>query len=261
MIDQQEFDINNYIDNLPVLEDSTYIEETVTTSNRSLSKLKIALWNCRGLCTPSKRRKKLTHILSKNYDINILTETKLQEEHIDYFKKYDECKYDVFANTNGNMRGVLLMAKKTTPLKPQILERSECGNSLIFTINHDNQDIIIAAVYGPNEDKPQFYEKIRKKLECSPMQHKILLGDLNLTLEPKKETFNYIGSSNNKQAREEVIKLRDEFEMHDPAETSKYGKTYFTYIKDNGQKGARLDRFLVTPALNNSIIDYSRHGS
>ena len=109
MFDQQEFDINNYIDNLPVLEDSTYIEEEVPTTNRSLSKLKIALWNCRGLCTPSKRRQKLTHILSKNYDINILTETKLQEEHLDYFKKFDECKYDVFANTNGNMRGVLLM--------------------------------------------------------------------------------------------------------------------------------------------------------
>ena len=94
MFDQQEFDINNYIDNLPVLEDSTYIEEEVPTTNRSLSKLKIALWNCRGLCTPSKRRQKLTHILSKNYDINILTETKLQEEHLDYFKKFDECKWN-----------------------------------------------------------------------------------------------------------------------------------------------------------------------
>ena len=112
MIDQHEFDINEYIDKLPVLEDSTFIEESATTSNRSLSKLKISLWNCRGLCTISKRRKKLTHILSKNYDINILTETKLQEEHIDYFKKFDECKYDVFANTNGNMRGVLLMVKQ-----------------------------------------------------------------------------------------------------------------------------------------------------
>ena len=70
-----------------------------------------------------------------------------------------------------------------------------------------------------------------------------------------------MGNSNNKQAQEEVIRMRDEFEMSDPAETRKYGKTHFIYIKDNGQKGARLDRFLVTPALNNSITDYTRHGS
>ena len=83
MINQlNEFDINNYIENLPVLEDTTFIEENITTSNRSLSKLKIALWNCRGLCTPSKRNRKLTHMLSKNQDINILTETKLREKNI-----------------------------------------------------------------------------------------------------------------------------------------------------------------------------------
>ena len=124
MVDQHdEFDINDYIDNLPVLEDSTFIEEEVAPSNRSLSKLKIALWNCRGLCTPSKRSRKLAHMLSKNYDVNILTETKLREEHLDYFKKYDECKYDVFANTNGNMRGVLIMTKKNHTLKNSNLRK------------------------------------------------------------------------------------------------------------------------------------------
>ena len=88
--------------------------------------------------------------------------------------------------------------------------------------------ILIAAVYGPNEDRPDFYKHIRKKMECSTIKHKLLLGDLNLTLEPAKETFNYVGSRNNKEARDEVIKLRDEFEMVDPAELTEYGKTHFT---------------------------------
>ena len=98
-------------------------------------------------------------------------------------------------------------------------------------------------------------------MECSPIQHKLLLGDLNLTLEPRLETFNYVGIGNNKEARHEVLKIRDKFEMIDPAETTKYGKTHFTYIRDDGQKGARLDRFLATPALNSAIKDYTRFGS
>ena len=140
-----EFDIENYLNTLPTLEDTTIIEENSTTTRKSLSKLKIALWNCRGLCTPSKRHKKLTHILSKNYDINILTKTKLREEYLDYFRSFDECKYEVHANTNGNMRGVLIMSKKSTPLNMEVIERSVCGNLIMFTIKHDNQNILISA--------------------------------------------------------------------------------------------------------------------
>ena len=92
-------------------------------------------------------------------------------------------------------------------------------------------------------------------MECSPIQHKLLLGDLNLTLEPRLETFNYVGIGNNKEARKEVVKIRDEFEMIDPAETTKYGKTHFTYIRDNGQKGARLNTFLKT----NHIVTHFKH--
>ena len=180
------------------------------TSPVSLSRLKIAIWNCRGLCTMNRRRKKLTHMLSKGYDINIFIETKLREELLDYFRKYDECKYDVHANTSGNMRGILIMSKRSIPLNMQIIDRSDCGNLMTFTIKHDNQEIFISAVYGPNEDNPNFYEHIRKKMECSPIQHKLLLGDLNLTLDPAKETFNYAGNNNNKEARAEVIKIKEE---------------------------------------------------
>ena len=118
-------------------------------------------------------------MLSKGYDINIFIETKLREELLDYFRKYDECKYDIHANTSGNMRGILIMSKRSIPLNMQIIDRSDCGNLMTFTIKHDNQEIFISAVYGPNEDNPNFYEHIRKKMECSPIQHKLLLGDFN----------------------------------------------------------------------------------
>ena len=49
--------------------------------------------------------------------------------------------------------------------------------------------------------------------------------------------------------------------MIDPTETTKYGKSHFTYVKVNGQNAARQDRFLATPALNSAINNYTRYGS
>ena len=48
-----EFDIEQYLENLTVLNDtndSTLTEKTPRVTKR----LKIAIWNCRGLCTPNR---------------------------------------------------------------------------------------------------------------------------------------------------------------------------------------------------------------
>ena len=170
-------------------------------------------------------------MLSKDYDINIFTITKLREEHSKYFKLYNESKYEVHANTSGIMRGVLIMSKKSIPLKMQVIERTACGNLLMSTITHDNQDILIVA-----DDRPDFYVSIKIKMECSPIQHKLLLGDLILMLDPRWETFFYVGTNNNNEAREEVIKIRDELEMIDPAETTKYRKPHYLYQRQRTKR-------------------------
>ena len=44
---EDEFDIDQYLKNLTTFDETTYIHNN-TESNRSLSRLKIATWDCRG---------------------------------------------------------------------------------------------------------------------------------------------------------------------------------------------------------------------
>ena len=68
-------------------------------------------------------------MLSREYNINTFTETKLKNEYINYFRLFDDSKYEAYANTNEDMRGVLVMIKRSIPLKIKVIERSTCGNS------------------------------------------------------------------------------------------------------------------------------------
>ena len=70
----------------------------------------------------------------------------------------------------------------------------EGGNYILATaIINDSQKLIIVNVYGPNEDSPQFYEKMGSMCgeigdEDTPV---IIGGDFNIALNNALDTANY----------------------------------------------------------------------
>ena len=47
-------------------------------------------------------------------------------------------------------------------------------------------------MYVPNNDNPQFFDKVRKYVEDSSETYTIVCGDLNLVLDPKSDSNNYM---------------------------------------------------------------------
>ena len=60
------------------------------------------------------------------------------------------------------------------------------------------KEITLVNLYGPNEDSPQFYENIVKKISEFENENVIICGDWNLILDENKDCSNYLCINNQK---------------------------------------------------------------
>ena len=89
----------------------------------------------------------------------------------------------------------------------------------------------------------------------------IVAGDLNLTIDPNNETYNYVSDRNNVNSRARVKRFISDNNMADPFKYSLYSNPHYTWMKPNGTKAARLDRYLVSEEVEKFVSknDTQRH--
>ena len=80
------------------------------------------------------------------------------------------------------------------------------GNFIIMELTTLTKKITLVSIYGPNEDKPNFYKNLKQKIHDFGNENVIICGDLNLVLNPDVDTENYL-HINNPRARTEVLKF------------------------------------------------------
>ena len=120
------------------------------------------------------------------------------------------------------------------------------GNFIIMEIIVQKQKITLANIYGPNEDKPQFYNKLKQKIDEFENDNVIICGDWNLVLDPKVDTENY-KSINNPNARAVVVSFLDNMDYMDAWRFLNEEKKGFTWRRlQPDKKQARLDYFLIS---------------
>ena len=106
--------------------------------------------------------------------------------------------------------------------------------------------ITLVNLYGPNEDRPMFYEDIKQKIKEFENDNVIICGDFNLVMDPDLDTENY-KQVNNPKARIVVKDLLEELEYMDAWRILNEDKKGFTWKKLNPvRKQARLDYFLIS---------------
>ena len=54
-----------------------------------------------------------------------------------------------------------------------------------------DKEITLVNLYGPNEDRPQFYENLKQKIDEFETEQVIICGDWNFILDPEMDSFNY----------------------------------------------------------------------
>jgi hypothetical protein len=89
--------------------------------------------------------------------------------------------------------GVAILFRNSFEFKIHDEVRDTLGN---YDISIQDYRMTLAAVYGPNEDKPCFFETLQSKINIFPNSSLILVGDWNVVQDYNLDTINYRRENN-----------------------------------------------------------------
>ena len=147
--------------------------------------------NCRDLNSRQKRRDLFQLLRTRKYNIVCLQDVHLENKVEKYIK--GEWEYNLYLNDiSSNQRGVVLLINNNLEQEVGRVIRDQDGNYITIEITIQGKAIILVNIYGPNEDKPQFYREIKQKVLELEDNNVIFYGDWNLVLDQELETNNYV---------------------------------------------------------------------
>ena len=214
------------------------------------SDLKVISANCQGLRDLKKRNDVLNYFADNRPDILCLQDTHwLTDEHQLVKKIWQgEC---LLNGVRSNSRGVAILFGKNIDYKLLTIERDQSGNLLLILLKMCEVDILVINIYAPNEDCPEFFESVQKKIENTQHDHCIVCGDFNLVLNPSLDSYNY-KNVNNPRARKSLIQTMNSLCLKDPFRIFNNDLRRYTWHRKNPIRHARLDFFLI----NQNLIDF-----
>ena len=153
----------------------------------------------------------------------------------------------IFSHGERNSRGVAVLMTKQMYNQSKNIEVDKEGRYVIFDLESNLQNISIAAIYAPNKDTPDYFCKINKLLE-NRSEHKIIIGDFNLTLDVEMDRLNTY--CNNNKAKDEVENIMDHYSLREVWRTQNEEKREYSWIKRGTElKASRIDYALVSSGL------------
>ena len=193
-----------------------------------------------------KRRDLFQYIRTRKYNIACLQDVHIDRDMLSYIKS--EWGYNLVLSAKEGTtasRGILILINNNFSCDIGRTLVDPNGNFIIMELKMSDKTLTLASIYGPNDDKPQFYKALRKNINDFNNDNVVICGDWNLVLDPDMDTENY-RHINNPNARLEVLKFIDEDQFIDIFRFINDDKG-FTWRRLNPEKKqARLDYFLVS---------------
>ena len=154
-----------------------------------MSSVIIGSVNCRGLAEKIKRVD-IFCICKELYDITVLTDTHCCLENESHWLV--EWGYiGKFSCYSSRSREVAVLFKNSLEFKinSEILDTN--GNFVILDITIQDYRLTLVAIYGPNDDNPDFFQSLQSKICLYENTSVIVVGDWNVVQNYNKDTFNY----------------------------------------------------------------------
>ena len=127
-------------------------------------------------------------------------------------------------------------------------ENDNNGNLIICDLQIGEVTLRLLNIYAPNVDNPAFFQTIKHHIEDSPQMYTLMCGDLNLVLDPKMDSSNYI-NVNNPKSRDILLETTDMLNLCDIFREINPKLKRYTWRRKNPLKQARLDYAIGSKAL------------
>ena len=223
------------------------MELSTTTLIMSLHyTIKVSSANVQGIRDMSKQIDVITYLL-KDANIICLQDTHLAKLDTHCLRtNFPNCEIFIEGNRT-NTRRVLILLKKNFEYKIRYSTSENAGNLLLLDLDLGEISLRLINIYV---DNPCFFQKVSNFVEQSSETYSLLCGDLNLVLDPKLDSHNYV-SIKNPKAREVLLQNMDKHNLTDIFKQLHPKVKRFTWQRRYPMKQARLDYAIGT----NSLMD------
>ena len=160
-----------------------------------MANLTIGSVNCRGLASNAIKRRDFFQKCKHLYDITFLIDTHSSKEKESQWKT--EWGYSAFfASRSSTSRGVAILFKNSFQYNIHKEIKDPNGNFIILDITIQDQRLSLVALYGPNDDTPDFFENLKNKIVVLGNSSIIIGGDWNVVQDFYLDTDNYLHKNN-----------------------------------------------------------------
>ena len=214
-------------------------------------------WNVRGLNSPIKRSKVLSHLKRLNADIVFLQETHLRDR--DQVRLKSPWVSDVFHSTfDSKARGVAILVNKRVHFTASKVIADKNGRYMIVAGLIYQNPVLLVNIYAPNFDNPDFTNRLFATLPFLDTHLLILAGDLNCVMNPTLDRSNprtLNQSSMSKSISDFMLQngFVDAWRFHNP-QTKAY--SFFSQVH---QSYSRIDYFFVDGSLLSKVTSSEYH--
>ena len=155
--------------------------------------------NCRGLQNYGKRKDMFDVLRKKENNIICLQDTHFASKEEKIVRSQWGAEH-YFSPGRTNARGVSILLSNNFEFKIIDIIKDDIGNLLALKINLENHfTLSLINIYGPNNENPDFFNKIRDAIDAFMSDFIVLCGDWNLVLNPDIDYFNYNSVNNPKK--------------------------------------------------------------
>lgn len=214
--------------------------------------LKLVSWNVRGLHSPIKRQRVLSHLARLGADIACIQESHLTAE--ESAKLGRGWVGEVFFSPgDGKRNGVLILCRKSLPLKLVSQSADGAGRWVCVKLLLDNVPISLLNIYAPTVEDPSFWTSLSQQIAGHYDANFVLMGDCNQIMDPfldRNSSTPFVSHKSHKFFTRMIKQYRliDAWRLCNPTL-----REYTFYSPMHGTQ-SRLDYFFVSHNVSQSLI-------
>jgi len=208
--------------------------------------------------------KKIHCITDGGNDIVLLCDTRLNSTvqiagMNDLKKKLLMRGYDLYHNSRTSSRGVAILIKRNSNIEVLGLSQDNIGNFMLIDIKVKDIEMVVGAIYGPNEDDMTFFDDLNTAILNARGKPLLMGGDWNLTLDISEPNINIdvlnMAAIPSRRRSQKLIEIAQNNSLRCPYRSLYPDKKEYTFIPSaqNARNRSRLDFFLCSESLINQV--------
>ena len=157
----------------------------------------------------SKTYLKIEGVTSFKHDVIFICDLRLKDKESDIKRMFGlnrNCCYKIYSNSTNESRGVAIAIKSRVPHEIMEIFKTADNNIILVKIRINGVLCALGSIYGPNENNPQFFEGLKRKITSWNLPF-VIGGDFNTILDqsPGEHNLDRIGGGRVPNSRNAAV--------------------------------------------------------